>query len=464
MNKIFKLMTAVMMVVTTLTFSACKKNFDNPPGAADPAILANTSIKALKAMHTSAGAYDVITSDIIISGVVVADDKSGNLYKQLFIEDSTGGLQIMLDANSLYGTYPVGRKIFIMCKDLCISDYNNTMQLGVKALVGGVPSLEGIPANLISKFVVGGSINNPVLPTVVTFAQLNTVYAPANQPWQHPYIGRLIQLDDYAFTNPNTSYSDTSAYKSTLNRDIKNCAGNLLTVRNSAYANFAALPLPQGRGSIVALYTVFGSTKQLLLRSSDDVKFSGSYSCPLPPGLVFLEDFETIGANSNTLTLPGWNNIQEVGTNPNSLYQNAVFGSGPVKCAKVSAFNTGGLVTSWLISPPISLTGTTTPKLNFTTSAGFISALTPQFRVYISTTYAGSGTPSGFFTTQLPAIIAVPPASGFSSFLSSGAINLTAYVGQTIYIAFRYDGNDPTGTPNDATATYEVDDITVSRQ
>lgn len=137
-------------------------------------------------MHTSSGAYDVITSDLIISGIVVADDKSGNLYKQLFIEDATGGLQILLDANSLYGTYPVGRRIFIKCKDLCLSDYNNTMELGVKALVGGVPSLEGIPANLISKYVVGGSINNPVVPVVVTYAELNAVYPPSNQPWQHP--------------------------------------------------------------------------------------------------------------------------------------------------------------------------------------------------------------------------------------------------------------------------------------
>ena len=70
MNKIFKLMTAVMMVLTAVTFSACKKSFDNPPGAGDPDIVANTSIKALKAMHTSSGAYDVITSDLIISGVV----------------------------------------------------------------------------------------------------------------------------------------------------------------------------------------------------------------------------------------------------------------------------------------------------------------------------------------------------------------------------------------------------------
>src|SRR5215204_1011761 len=111
MNKLFKLMTAAIMVLTAVSISSCKKNFDNPPGPADPAIVANTSIKALKAMHISAGAYDVITTDIVISGIVVADDKSGNLYKQIFIQDATGGLQIMLDANSLYGSYPVGRRI-----------------------------------------------------------------------------------------------------------------------------------------------------------------------------------------------------------------------------------------------------------------------------------------------------------------------------------------------------------------
>ena len=95
MNKIFKLTTAVMVVAIAITFSSCKKNYDNPPGAADPAIVANISIKDLKALHTTAQAYDIVTSDLIISGVVVADDKSGNTYKQLFIEDATGGLQVL---------------------------------------------------------------------------------------------------------------------------------------------------------------------------------------------------------------------------------------------------------------------------------------------------------------------------------------------------------------------------------
>lgn len=454
MNKIFKLTTAVMVVAIAITFSSCKKNYDNPPGAADPAIVANISIKDLKALHTTAQAYDIVTSDLIISGVVVADDKSGNTYKQLFIEDATGGLQVLLDANSLYGTYPVGRRIFIKCKDLCLSDYNNTMELGVKAIVGGVPSLEGIPASLINKYVIGGSLNNPVVPTPVTYTQLNTVYAPSTQPWQHPYIGRLIQLQDYAFTTPTSSYCDTSAYKATLNRDIKDCSGGFLTVRNSAYANFAAQPLPTGRGSIAAIYTVFGSTKQLLLRNTDDVQFTNSRNCPLPPGVVFLEDFESIGANNLTLTLPNWKNIGETG---GVLYQNAVFGS--TKCSKISAFSTSSsAVTSWMITPAINLTGTTAPKLTFLQAAGYVVGAT-TLQVLVSTNYAGSSTPSTSTWTQVWTVTATTPTTGYATLATSGAINLSAYIGQTVYIAFKYTGGDPSKT-----TTYEIDDVQVTAQ
>ncbi len=444
MNKIVKLITAVVLVASIGSFTACKKSFDNPPGASDVNIVANTSILALKAMHTVPGAYDVITSDIVISGVVVANDKSGNFYKQLFIQDSTGGLQILLDANSLYGTYPVGRRIFIKCNGLCISDYNGTMELGVKATVSGLPSVEGIPGNLISNYVIGGSLNNPVVPTVVTASQLGT-------NMQNKYLGTLIQLDDYAFTSLTGTYSDTSVYKSTTNRDVKNCSGSTLIVRTSAYANFAARTVAQGRGSLVAIYTTYGTTKQLIIRDTTDVKFTNDYACALPPGTLLSEDFESIGANNLPLAVTGWKNIGEVG---GVAFQNAVFG--PVKCAKISAFSTGiSTVSSWLISPSVSLAGALTPKLTFTTAGGYNVGAT-TFKVFISTDYNGSNTPSTATWTQVPATIAVAPTTGYGSFVGSGNVDLSAYNNQTIYVGFRYDGGDPTKT-----TTYELDDVKV---
>jgi len=203
MKKVLKFSAALTVIVLTAAvfFISCKKNFDQPPYQTDPAIVANTSIKDLKARHTTAGAYDVITTDIVISGTVVADDKSGNLYKEIYIQDSTGGLQINLDAASLYGTYPVGRKVFIKCNGLALSDYHNTMFLGIKATINGAPSVEAIPAALISNYVLGGSLNNPVVPKTVTIADLAI---PSSQPWQQPLIGTLVKLDDYSFQATDT--------------------------------------------------------------------------------------------------------------------------------------------------------------------------------------------------------------------------------------------------------------------
>lgn len=452
MSKILNLSTALMLVIFAGMFSACKKSFDNPPGPADPAIVANISIKDLKALHTGSGAYTMITSDYVISGVVVADDKSGNLYKQLYIQDETGALQILLDATNLYGTYPVGRRIFIKCNGLCLSDYNNLMALGVKATVGGLPSQEGIPGNLISNYVIGGSLNNPVVPKLVTFADLTIPSSTSQKPWLQPYLGMLIQLDNYAFTDLNATYSDTSAFKSTQNRDIKNCSNQTLIVRTSAYANFAGVKVPQGRGSIVSIFTAFGTTKQLLVREPADVAFNGAYACPLPPGTVFFEDFETIGANNGTLTLPGWKNIGETG---GVSFQNAVFGS--TKCGKASAFGTGvSNMISWFITPPINLTGTTAPKLTYLEAAGFALGAT-NFQVLISTNYNGSNTPSTSTWAVLRTVTATTPTTGFGTLTSIGNLNLSAYIGQTVYIAFKYDGSDPTRT-----TTYEFDDVKVT--
>lgn len=436
---------AIVAVLAIGSISSCKKTFDSPPGPVDPNLVANTSIAALKAMHTSSGAYNTITTDIIISGTVVADDKNGNFYKQLFIEDATGGIQILLDATNLYTAYPVGRKIWIKCKGLTISDYNGTMELGVKAIVSGAPSLEAIPATLISNYVIGGSLNNPVTPHLVTLAQLTT-------GMQDKYLGTLIRLDGFAFTDLNATYADTSAYKNTVNLDIKNCAGNTVIVRTSGYANFAGQRVPQGRGTIYAIYTTYGSTKQLIIRDPSDVKFTDPYACPLPPGTVFFEDFNAIGANNLPLTLPGWKNIGEVG---GVLYQNALFGS--VKCAKISAFNSGSNpVTSWLITPAINLTGTTAPKLTFLEAAGYATGSCP-FTIMVSTNYAGSNTPSASTWTTLMTINASTPPSGYAPLATVGPINLSAYIGQTVYIAFKYEGGDPTKT-----TTYEIDDVKVT--
>jgi hypothetical protein len=270
-NKLILATTILIAIIATSSIiSSCKKKFDEPPYPTNPNITVNTTIKALKALHTSAGAYDEIKTDLIISGVVIADDKSGNLYKNLYIQDSTGAINVLLDATSLYGSYPIGRKLFINCKGLTVSDYNGLIQLGIKAIVNNSPSIEGIPNALISQYITGGSLDNPVVPKAVTLSQLTT-------NMQDPYLGSLIQLSNYEViaADVTKTYADTSAYKATRNITIQSCAGTSTNViiRTSGYANFASYKLPTGNGTVNAIYTTFGTTKQLLIRDTSDVKF-----------------------------------------------------------------------------------------------------------------------------------------------------------------------------------------------
>lgn len=462
MNTISKFFAAILFTAAIGSLASCKKEFDNPPASSDPQIVANKTIAQLKAMHTTYGAYDVITDDIIISGVVIADDKSGNLYKQLFIRDSSGALQILLDAASLYGDYPVGREIFIKCKGLCISDYNRMMQLGIKAQVSGAPSVQGVPSNMITNYVIGGTLNHPAAPKEVSLTDLGN----ASIDMQNPLLGDLIKLNDFEFVNITNTYSDTSTYKKDQNDTLQNCDGSTLIMRTSGYARFAAKRVPAGHGSIAAIYTVFQSnntsgTKQLLLRDTTDIKFTE------PRCFIFEQSFSTLtpADNGAVFALNGWKNVGETG---NVLYKYSVFGTfapyGTV--ALVSGFGTGqSTITSWLITPGIKLDAGTTPKLSFKTAYRFANLAT--LNAYVSTDYAGSDSPSASTWTLLPATIpgntANNNSSTFSPLTTSGALDLSAYAGQTVYIAFKYEGSDPaSGTKK--TTTFEIDDIKVSRQ
>ncbi len=463
MNKFLKFsLIAIMAVGLGATLNSCKKDFDAPPGPSDPAMVANTTIAQLKALHQTAGAYDIITSDMVIEGVVVADDRSGNLYKQIFIEDATGGIQVSIDAVSLFTSYPVGRKVFIKCKGLCISDYNNTPVLGVKATVAGAPSLEGIPGSLLNQYLIGGSINNPVNPHVVTFAQLNAAGSSAPKPWLNRYLNTLIQLNGYAFDNLNDTYSDTSVYKQTQNRTIRNCpdsGNNTIIIRTSAYANFAGKRVAQGRGSVKSIYTIFNTTKQLLLRDSTDVQFTNPYECPLPAGTLLSENFEGQGT-TGPITLANWFNGAEIGTR---AWEARQFSSN--KYAQMTAF--GSTETSnigWLVTKGVNLGSFTTKTLSFETIAGFHNGAV--LKVLASTNYSGTGNPwaAGVTWTDLSSQATFSPGlpSGYpSSFTPSGNVSLNAFSG-TVYIAFKYEGGDPSGTASDKTTTWQVDNIKIT--
>lgn len=269
------ILPALLLLFAGTVISSCKKKFNDPPLTGNPDIVANISIKDIKARYTS-GAPVEITDDAIIEGVVSCDDRSGNYYQQIAIQDSTGGVLLRLAGNNHFNNYPVGRKLFVKLKGLYLGQYNGTLQFGGgvdEAYVnqGGVTLLA---SNLQDQHIIKGPLNQPLEPKLVTVQQLTTTL-------QDKYVSTLIKLVGYEFSSSDRSknYADDNASGNRIIQDCSNLSANRITLRTSNYSNFATLPVAQGNGEIIAVYSYFGSTKQLTIRDTTDVRFYNQ-RCP----------------------------------------------------------------------------------------------------------------------------------------------------------------------------------------
>jgi hypothetical protein len=472
MNKFIKTSFWAITLMTALVTisSSCKKKFDEPPVFNPASLTANTSIRDLKAkFNLASNKASLITADIVIKGIVIADDKSGNFFKQLVIQDGTAGILLNLGGTSLYTTYPIGREVFIKCQGLYIGNYSGVLQLGAGESVtsSGFPtSLDLAPAEF-DTYIIKGELGKTVTPVEVTVNQLTTGLQDTLQ-----YT--LIKLNNFEFKSGDTSktYAIAST-KTSVNYTIANCAGGSITLRNSGFANFADISVPNGNGSVVAVYTLFGNTKQVFIRDTADLKFngtrcgSGGGGGGAGTGNLLNEDFESqtvpTRAPYNAVAISGWNNLSELGT---KKFDARSFGTPINKYAQISAFvsttTPAPPTTSWLVTKAIDLGTFATKTLNFDTKQGFIGTggvNVATLKVLVSTNYTGTGNPwaSGVTWADITASAALSAGTATnypSASTPSGDINLN-YTG-TIYIAFKYEGEGA------KTSTWQIDNIKVS--
>jgi hypothetical protein len=296
-------------------FGGClKKDFDNPPdlGNYDPGPPAGDSLvtiaqlKAMNGLYISTSSYDttLIEKDIVIGGVVVADDRSGNYYKQIIVQDGTGGIAVDIDAYSLYNNYPVGRKIYIRCRGLYLGYNGGTPELG-----GGVDerlSILGITGSAIDEHLIKANVGNVVPDTVVSFAAITAITSPTS-----PLLNRLVTIkDSVEFQEQGLPYTSPSA---TTNRSISLCSSDpnakSLVVRTSNYATFHNVLLPEGRGTIKGILTIYkttSTTPQFILRDTSDVMLNGPRcggGISVAP-LITIDSLRKMYTGSSTVTLP----------------------------------------------------------------------------------------------------------------------------------------------------------------
>lgn len=391
---------------------------------------------------TSTSTMQQYTANDIIEAYVTSSDVGGNFYKSIslisVINNELKGFSIPIDDYNLYTKFEPGRKVYINLKDRYFVKENGATVLGSR-FDNDTPTIltddkVGRISNIEYRNVLKRScdaVDEDVLVRHITISQaLNDAY-----------LNQLIEFDDVQFTDASLGnhYFESSMNPfpswTATNHTIVDTNGNTIILRASEYASFANDLIPSGNGKIRGVLTKYGSEYQFMIRTLDDVQLTNGRITAL-----FEESFTT--------NFSAWTTVNVTGTQVWA----ASSASGNY-FAKMSGFQSGTSYANedWLISPAIDLSSVTNATLTFQTAKNFDGNL---LEVYVSTNY-NSGSPTTAAWTQLSPTLS--PGSNSYAFISSGAIDVSAYAGSSNFkVAFKYTSTTA------QSSTWEVDNVKVT--
>lgn len=277
-----------MIMSGMLVFASCMNKWDTEevsndlysnPNIGEP----TTTIKDIRKAYSSAisnSSYEMVNSDMVIEGIVVANDISGNIYQYIYIQglnnDGTidknnGGIGVGIKGlGCLYSIYPVGQKIRINLKGLYVGGYgksprigmpyintNGSMRLGPMTFQMmqnhiqkvGTPDPAAAEARQISASDLNANNIDNLTPMLVVMK--NSTISDAGWPYAHWEVG-----------------GDTYSEYHDININGTNVKQLLYT---STSATFAGDTIQSGVKTIYGLLNRYSSSYQLSLRSLDDI-------------------------------------------------------------------------------------------------------------------------------------------------------------------------------------------------
>ena len=176
-----------------------------------------TTIKDLKAMYKNGKPME-ITGNVWIKGQVTSSDKTGNIYRELYIQDKTGGIDLKLGKSSLYSEYSLGQWVYVHCDGLTLGAYNGMPQLGLEADQTTTNDYETSYIDvqvIIDQHVFRGAFDKPLKPVEVTEAD---VKASISAGFKGDLWGKLVTIKGLKYGNeifalfyPNSNLPHTSA-------------------------------------------------------------------------------------------------------------------------------------------------------------------------------------------------------------------------------------------------------------
>lgn len=431
--KLNRQLIIALVALIGLTFASCEREYDAPLLTEPTVEIGDEGIITIakyKEMFTSVPEEGkIIEEDFAIRAVVVGNDISGNIYKQIYVEDATGGLSIGIDQNNIANDYPVGQEVVIKLQGLAATSYGGVIQLGMN---NNNPKNTRIPYEIAKKHLLKNQWpdTKKAMPKVTTIGSITDAM-----------IGTLIQLEGVYFEKGGElNYADQEM--NAVNRILRDKSGKSLYVRNSKYATFANDKLPKGNGTVVAILSKFGSDYQLFLRSADDCfgfsgkepETSGGTDTPTPDqpstgAVIYSEEFSSDLGKMTPISVAGAQTWRV-----NTAYKNA----------NMSGFADGksNANEDWLVSPAFDLTAAKSFAINFehTINKGNVANMKSEQTLWASDNYSGDVKSA----TWTQVTITTYPTGTDWNYVKSGAINLPAsLLGKAnVVFAFKYLATD----------------------
>ena len=158
------------------------------------------TIGELKALYKSGG-VELLTPDIWIKGQVISTDRTGNIYRELYIQDETGGIDVKIGKSSLYSEFSLGQWVYVYCTGLTLGAYNGMPQLGMEPDNTSTNEYETSYIDvqaIIEQHVFKGVKADPIAPMVVSESDITTALSKGytGELW-----GKLVTVPGLKYDN-----------------------------------------------------------------------------------------------------------------------------------------------------------------------------------------------------------------------------------------------------------------------
>ena len=221
------------------------------------------SVAYLKSFYRTAPVC--VDGAVQIEGHIIANDFNGNLYNELCVADSTGGIIVRLDADSLYRRFREGARVAVRCNGLWLGSSGGTIELG--AAPTDEYEVDPIPTEEIGFYLSTDTMRQiEIVPRSLTIAEC----APE-------YVSTRVLIERVQFIEEELplgwcdrvidSLSGEPIAVATV-RHLVDPRGDTIDVYTSPYADFVQVPLPSGSGSVEGLLGYFNRRYQLRILSS----------------------------------------------------------------------------------------------------------------------------------------------------------------------------------------------------